>query len=418
MHSKNQHMPTPESSNGHIVNSSNVQVDAHEDTPLVRTNAPVIDNGHSPMPTVPANISVENTTEDMEQELRHEEVVTEENAIKKGRGKNKCGALAKLKQGEKLSVKFFMRRAVGDNGDVWVRKMGVIYRDPNIVPVQIKKWKDLSDIQLDHIWASIKENFQCDEMEENRANSLRHMGSLWNKWRSKLHVQHVKGRRKEEALKNVPPMMKKEDWEWCVNEVFLSEAYVKKSKTNKKNRQKELDNPSVRHRNGSKPSRQLIHALVEELDGEEPDLLTIFNTVYGRDGVVKDPGALAKLNLIEKKLEEDPDINTFDLIESAFGEHTHGTVAIFGGGVKPKDMKRKGVKNAELLAKLQQVEAEKNTLEKEMAEVKNAARLEAEQQKRRLDEIENNMVNMQAQMQAFINAQMQAFMNTNKVCFL
>ncbi|CAN1273900.1 hypothetical protein LINPERPRIM_LOCUS15225 [Linum perenne] len=175
-------------------------------------------------------------------------------------------------------------------------------------------------------------------------------------------------------------MMKKEDCEWCVNEVFLSEAYV-----------------------------------VEELDGEEPDLLTIFNTVYGRDGVVKDPGALAKRNLIEKKLEEDPDINTFDLIESAFGEQTHGTVAIFGGGVKPKDMKRKGVKNAELLAKLQQVEAEKNTLEKEMAEVKNAARLEAEQQKRRLDEMENNMVNMQAQMQAFINAQMQAFMNTNKV---
>ncbi|CAN1745649.1 hypothetical protein LINPERHAP1_LOCUS2519 [Linum perenne] len=53
--------------------------------------------------------------------------------------------------------------------------------------------------------------------------------------------------------------------------------------------------------------------------------------------------------------------------------------------------------------------------EMEMAEVKNAARLEAEQQKRRLDEMENNMVNMQAQMQAFINAQMQAFMNTNKV---
>ncbi|CAN1170449.1 Probable flavin-containing monooxygenase 1 [Linum perenne] len=55
-----------------------------------------------------------------------------------------------------------------------------------------------------------------------------------------------------------------------------------------------------------------------------------------------------------------------------------------------------------------------NDIEKEMAEVKNAARLEAEQQKRRLDEMENNMVNMQAQMQSFINAQMQAFMNTNK----
>ncbi|CAN1251465.1 hypothetical protein LINPERPRIM_LOCUS7733 [Linum perenne] len=52
-----------------------------------------------------------------------------------------------------------------------------------------------------------------------------------------------------------------------------------------------------------------------------------------------------------------------------------------------------------------------------MAEVKNAARLEAEQQKRRLDEMENNMVNMQAQMQAFMNAQMQAFMNTNKLLY-
>ncbi|CAN1126399.1 hypothetical protein LINPERHAP2_LOCUS3413 [Linum perenne] len=59
----------------------------------------------------------------------------------------------------------------------------------------------------------------------------------------------------------------------------------------------------------------------------------------------------------------------------------------------------------------------KNTLEKEMAEVKNAARLEAEQQKRRLDEMETNMVNMQAQMQAFMNVQMQAFMNTNKLLY-
>ncbi|CAN1795855.1 hypothetical protein LINPERHAP1_LOCUS20740, partial [Linum perenne] len=47
--------------------------------------------------------------------------------------------------------------------------------------------------------------------------------------------------------------------------------------------------------------------MIEENGGEEPDLLAIFNRIYGQDGEVKDPGALAKR--IMKKLEEDPNSN-------------------------------------------------------------------------------------------------------------
>ncbi|CAN1301676.1 hypothetical protein LINPERPRIM_LOCUS25068 [Linum perenne] len=119
-----------------------------------------------------------------------------------------------------------------------------------------------------------------------------------------------------------------------------------------------------------------------------------------------------------KKLEEDPNSNTIELIETAFGKQTHGSVAVLGGGVEPKDFKEKSEKKDDIIARLRQIEEEKSTLEKEIDEVKNAARIEVEQQKRRLDEMENQMVNMQsemqAQMQAFMESQMQAFMGARK----
>ncbi|CAN1755643.1 hypothetical protein LINPERHAP1_LOCUS5806 [Linum perenne] len=266
----------------------------------------------------------------------------------------------------------------------------------------------------------MQENFQSDDMESNRANTLKHMRSLWNKWRSTLNVKYVGNRSEEDAVKNLPPMWNKEDWEWCVKNVFMSEEYKKKSSTNKQNRRKHDDDeiPTVRHHNGSKPTRQIIYDMIEENGGEEPDLLAIFNRVYGQDGEVKDPGALAKRDKIMKKLEEDPNSNTIELIETAFGKQTHGSVAVLGGGVKPKDFKEKSEKKDEIIARLRQIEEEKSTLEKEMDEVKNAARIEAEQQKRRLDEMENQMVNMQSEMQAQMQAQMQAFMESQMQAFM
>ncbi|CAN0857837.1 hypothetical protein LINGRAHAP2_LOCUS6946 [Linum grandiflorum] len=240
---------------------------------------------------------------EIEMRMRNEEV----NPIKKGRGKNKCGALAKLKQGNKLEIDFFNRRGVGENSSVFVRKMGIIYRDPSIVHVQVKKWKDLNKDQLDHIWASVQ----------------------------------------------------------------------KKSARNTTNRKVEKVYP--RHHNGTKPARQIIYDLIRERGGEQPDLLTIFNRVYGQDGVIKDLGAIAKLNGLEKALEDNPYMSDFELIEKAFGPQTHGSVVCLGGGVKPKDFKQKSVKNDELAAKLREAEEEKANLEREIETIKTAARIEAEQ---------------------------------------
>ncbi|CAN1154131.1 hypothetical protein LINPERHAP2_LOCUS19843 [Linum perenne] len=252
-------------------------------------------------------------------------------------------------------------------------------------------------------------------MESNRANTLKHMRSLWNKWRSTLHVKYVGNRSEEDAVKFCRLCGTKKIVK-CVKKVFMSKEYKKKSFTNKQNRRKHDDDeiPTVRHHNGSKPTREIIYDMIEENGGEEPDLLSIFNRVYGEGSEVKDPGALAKHDKIMKILEEDPNSNTIELIKTTFGKQTHESVAVLGGGVKPKDFKEKSEKKDEIIARLRQIEEEKSTLEKEMDEVKSATRTEAEQQKRRLDEMENQMVNMQSEMQAFMESQMQAFMGARK----
>ncbi|CAN1725979.1 hypothetical protein LINPERHAP1_LOCUS306, partial [Linum perenne] len=150
---------------------------------------------------------------------------------------------------------------------------------------------------------------------------------------------------------------------------------------------------TLSHHRGSRPTRQAIYEHVEEF-GEEPDLVTIFNYVYAQDGVVKDPAALEKLDEIKNKVAEMPNANTFELIEKVFGEQKHGNVVCLGGGVKAKDFTQKSSKKDELINKLRRSEEEKEIL-----------RNDAEKQKQRMDEVEAQMVNMRAQMQALINAQ-------------
>ncbi|CAN1781118.1 hypothetical protein LINPERHAP1_LOCUS15338, partial [Linum perenne] len=61
---------------------------------------------------------------------------------------------------------------------------------------------------------------------------------MWTTWRSTLHTKYIRNENRslEEALKVVPPIMNKEDWEWCVNEVFLTDEYQKRSIANTSNR--------------------------------------------------------------------------------------------------------------------------------------------------------------------------------------
>ncbi|CAN1291529.1 hypothetical protein LINPERPRIM_LOCUS21188 [Linum perenne] len=67
---------------------------------------------------------------------------------------------------------------------------------------------------------------------------------------------------------------------------------------------------------------------------------------------------------INKAYESNPDATEFDVVEKVFGPQNHGKAAIFGGGVKVKDIRgTSSSKYSELNAKLQQSEAEKVALQ-------------------------------------------------------
>ena len=72
------------------------------------------------------------------------------------RGKNKNTAIASLGPGEKMPVEFNAHgRACGYNSITWAHDIGLVVRDPNVVPHTLLNWGDLSSVQLGHLWQAI-----------------------------------------------------------------------------------------------------------------------------------------------------------------------------------------------------------------------------------------------------------------------
>ncbi|CAN1148293.1 hypothetical protein LINPERHAP2_LOCUS16384, partial [Linum perenne] len=150
---------------------------------------------------------------------------------KKVRGPNICKTVAELQPGEKLPVTFYLNHAAGLNHKAFSRYLGKIVRNNQVCPIRIKEWSNLTDAQKDHMWTATKDKFDHPEMEFYREHVFLHMKDLWTKWRSYLNIKHIRNDNisLEEALKVDPPEMNKEDWQWCVNEVFFSDEYKVRS---------------------------------------------------------------------------------------------------------------------------------------------------------------------------------------------
>ena len=53
--------------------------------------------------------------------------------------------------------------------------------------------------------------FECDNFINYKDDVLNHMRELWNKWRGIMHIDYVKNRPLQEALKRVPHRVDKDD---------------------------------------------------------------------------------------------------------------------------------------------------------------------------------------------------------------
>ncbi|CAN1337936.1 hypothetical protein LINPERPRIM_LOCUS37822 [Linum perenne] len=318
-----------------------------------------------------------------------------ENAKKNGRGKNKCVALSKLNVGEKLAIQFRNGRAVGPNAKVFSRSLGIIVRSPRVVPVKLMRWSELSDVDIDFLWAVAQEHFQHSDMAAQKDSVLRHARILWNKSRSFLYRYFVaKCNTTREAIKNIPPMMDKEDWKWLVEKVFLSDKFQKKSQIGKTIRK----NKKLKHYNGSRPVGEKIHNHIEQY-GEEPSYHTILEYAYKKGETVQDAYAAEKIELAKKTKEEAPDSTIYDIAKKCFGKQLkHGTVIGLGGGIKPKDLKRNTSNNEDLVSKLRQTEEEKVILQQRLEDIEVAS----EKREQEMVELKGEVGQMKALLQALL----------------
>ncbi|KAK9158644.1 hypothetical protein Scep_005218 [Stephania cephalantha] len=136
------------------------------------------------------------------------------------RGKNVNKAIAKLDPGEKYPIQFKGGHGVGPNQQYWSRHIGKVACDPTICSVRKKTWKDVSKVEKNHMWDAVKECFYNSDIETYEDTTIKHMGSLWEKWRSKLNLDYVRlCKSRDEVVRNVPEDVDPHDWEWLVNKL-------------------------------------------------------------------------------------------------------------------------------------------------------------------------------------------------------
>ncbi|CAN0847644.1 hypothetical protein LINGRAHAP2_LOCUS5083 [Linum grandiflorum] len=335
--------------------------------------------------------------EDINHEIAHNEEMLEdkENEKRKGRGKNKHAKLGMLKRDEKLTIEFYNRRAVGPNAKVFSRSLGIIVRSPTVVPVRLMNWSALSDDDLEFVWAVAREHFTNANMAAQKDDVLRHARNLWNKARSNWYREFVEEcETPQEAIRNIPPLMDKEDWKWLVEEVFLSDEFQRNIKVGKAIRKKSQLKPH----SGSRPVVEKIYNHIEEY-GEEPSYDTILEFLYKKGDTVQDVYAAEKIGLVRKTKEETPDATTYDLAKKCFGKQLkHGCVVALGAGVKLRDLKRNTSNDEHLVSKLRQTEEEKAILQQRLEDIEAAG----EKREQEMAEVKGEVEKMKALVEALL----------------
>ncbi|KAL2931021.1 Triosephosphate isomerase [Bienertia sinuspersici] len=154
------------------------------------------------------------------------------------------------------------------------------------------------------------------------------MNELWRKWRCRLFHVHVKNHSIGAAIRSVPKNMDKIDWEW-----------LRVGERNSKNRCR----VKMPQRTGSKPFRQIKYDMGGK-SGNPPSFEQFWFETHKSGNILDNSKTEGKYDMIKKTIQENPDMEVFDVIESCFGPQNKGRVAGYGGSVKPNDIKGRSTK--------------------------------------------------------------------------
>ncbi|KAL6194253.1 hypothetical protein ACLB2K_035337 [Fragaria x ananassa] len=148
---------------------------------------------------------------------------------------------------------------------MFVNEIGSFTR--KLAPLKVKWWKDVTKEEKNDIKQALTTNFDFDWTDlELRRFVEKKMGKAYGYWRNKLHGHFKKYAHDVEYARAHPPEEKLfgerslDEWEWLCDEVFMDEAYVKRSQKNAENRNKKEYN----HCGGSRPYQKHMEAALQK----------------------------------------------------------------------------------------------------------------------------------------------------------
>ncbi|KAH0757879.1 hypothetical protein KY290_021372 [Solanum tuberosum] len=105
--------------------------------------------------------------------------------------------------------------------------------------------------------------------------------------------------------------------------------------------------------------------MLYHIDGNPPDLATIFFETRKKDNKLVEPEAIEKHAQLEEMVQADPSLPIIEIVEKCYGPQTRSHVFGLGGGVKEKDLKGGTSSKAELLSALRSTREDIKSLNEE-----------------------------------------------------
>ncbi|XP_062009120.1 uncharacterized protein LOC133725758 isoform X4 [Rosa rugosa] len=235
-------------------------------------------------------------------------------------------------------------RAVGTNCQFYITGMGCFVRKN--VPLQIKKW---SDISRDDVALLIRnEKFNLSHESHVDEAIEKHMIRYFTTWRYNLHKKFQKYESVEEAMENRPEDVEEDDWNYLIANLWQDQKWLKTSEKNKTNR----DKLEITHCAGTKAFSRLRTENRNPETGEEIGRIDLFKLTRYSEKKSAWVGDTAKNAFEEmKNLQNEPQMNEKsgeimsedeiydEVLSKIVGPPRSSYIRGLGAGPKPKRSK-------------------------------------------------------------------------------
>uniref|UniRef100_A0A2N9JAY4 Transposase Tnp1/En/Spm-like domain-containing protein n=3 Tax=Fagus sylvatica TaxID=28930 RepID=A0A2N9JAY4_FAGSY len=173
------------------------------------------------------------------------------------------------------------RKPVGKNASKCVNQIGVQVRQ-NMPNIGVRKWKKVADSIKQPMYQCVEDKFdlQGDSVDVNKSLNTKFANSL-RQHVYRLHTKYKKAKltHGDEYVRNHPPEnVTAENWIELIDKKWTDSDFKELSLKNKKNRNENPD--KNKHRVGSKSLAVRVHEGMEENDGQLPKATVIYRETH------------------------------------------------------------------------------------------------------------------------------------------